>query len=78
MELLEVLTRVAEVERKLDSIFRHGPVHERRNIEGRWFVRLKVGGTDEKPFLSPWIPYSSPNGGPAGLNVHRVPAKVSS
>jgi phage baseplate assembly protein gpV len=75
MELLEVLTRVAEVERKLDSIFRHGPVHERRNIEGRWFVRLKVGGTDEKPFLSPWIPYSSPNGGPAGLNVHRVPAK---
>ena len=75
MELLEVLTRVAELERKLDSMFRHGPVHERKKIEGRWFVRLKVGGTGDEPFLSPWIPYSSPNGGPQGLNVHRVPAE---
>ena len=74
-EILELLTRVAELERKLDSMFRHGPVHERKKIEKRWFVRLKVGGTDEKPFLSPWIPYSSPNGGPQGLNVHRVRAK---
>jgi phage baseplate assembly protein gpV len=74
-EILELLTRVAELERKLDSMFRHGPVHERKKIEKRWFVRLKVGGTDQQPFLSPWIPYSSPNGGPAGLNVHRVPAK---
>ena len=40
-----------------------------------WFVRLKIGGTAQEPFLSPWIPYSSPNGGPQGLNVHRVPAK---
>ena len=75
MELLEVLTRVAELERKLDSMFRHGPVHERKKIEGRWFVRLKVGGTGDEPFLSPWIPYSSANGGPQGLNVHRVPAE---
>jgi phage baseplate assembly protein gpV len=74
-EILELLTRIAELERKLDSMFRHGPVHERRKIEGRWFVRLKIGGTDDEPFLSPWIPYSSPNGGPAGLNVHRVPAE---
>ena len=74
MELLEVLTRVAEVERKLDSIFRHGPVHERKKIDGRWFVRLKIGGTEQESFLSPWIPYSSPNGGAQGLNVHRVPA----
>jgi phage baseplate assembly protein V len=74
-EILELLTRIAEVERKLDSMFRHGAVHDRKKIEGRWFVRLKVGGTDEKPFLSPWIPYSSPNGGAQGLNVHRVPAK---
>jgi phage baseplate assembly protein gpV len=75
MELLEVLTRVAELERKLDSIFRHGPVHERKKIEGRWFVRLKIGGTEQAPFLSPWIPYSSPNGGPQGLNLHRVPSQ---
>jgi phage baseplate assembly protein gpV len=74
-EILELLTRIAELERKLDSMFRHGPVHERKKIEGRWFVRLKIGGTEQESFLSPWIPYSSPNGGPAGLNVHRVPAE---
>lgn len=74
-EILELLTRIAELERKLDSMFRHGPVHERKKIDARWFVRLKIGGTDEEPFLSPWVPYSSPNGGPQGLNVHRVPAK---
>jgi phage baseplate assembly protein V len=74
-EILELLTRIAELERKLDSMFRHGPVHERRKIEGRWFVRLKIGGTEQEPFLSPWIPYSSPNGGPQGLNLHRVPAE---
>jgi hypothetical protein len=45
-EIIELLTRVAELERKLDSMFRHGPVHERKKIEKRWFVRLKVGGTD--------------------------------
>jgi phage baseplate assembly protein gpV len=56
-------------------MFRHGAVHERKKIDGRWFVRLRIGSTDEKPFLSPWIPYSSPNGGPAGLNLHRVPAR---
>ena len=32
-------------------------------------------GVRARPFLSPWIPYSSPNGGPQGLNVHRVPAE---
>lgn len=74
-EILQLLSRIAEVERKLDSMFRHGPVQERRKIDGRWFVRLKIGGTEQEPFLSPWIPYSSANGGPEGLNVHRVPAK---
>jgi phage baseplate assembly protein gpV len=75
MELLEVLTRIAELERKLDSMFRHGPVHDREKIDGRWFVRLKIGGNDQAPFLSPWMPYSSANGGPEGLNMHRVPTK---
>jgi phage baseplate assembly protein gpV len=74
-EILQLLARIAELERKLDSMFRHGPVHDRKTIDGRWFVRLKIGGTDDDPFLSPWIPYSSANGGPQGLNVHRVPAQ---
>jgi hypothetical protein len=54
-EILELLTRITELERKLDALFRHSPVHERKKIEGRWFVRLKVGGTDDDPFLSPWV-----------------------
>lgn len=74
-EILQLLIRIAELERKLDSMFRHGPVHERKKIDGRWFVRLEIGGADDDPFLSPWILYCSPNGGPNGLNVHRVPAK---
>ena len=73
MEVLEALTRIAEIERKIDNLFRHGPVAERKKIEGRWFVRMRIGGSDEEPFLSPWVPYVSPNGGPEGLNVHRVP-----
>ena len=62
-EILELLTRIAELERKLDSLFRHGPVHERKKIDGRWFVRLRIGGTEQEPFLSPWIPYSSQTAG---------------
>ena len=74
-EILDLLIRIAELERKLESLFRHGPVHDRNKIDGHWFVRLKIGGTEQEPFLSPWIPYSSANSGPQGLNVHRVPAK---
>ena len=78
-EIIELLTRVAELERKLDSLFGHGPVHERKKIEKRWYVRLKMGGTDEKPFLSPWIPYSSPPGPSAeemaeNLKLHGIAA----
>jgi len=50
-EILDLLIRIAELERKLDSMFRHGPVHERKKIDGRWFVRLKIGGTEQEPFL---------------------------
>lgn len=72
-ELIQALTRISELERKLDSMFRHGPVHERKEKDGRWLVRLKIGGSGDKPMLSPWLPYSVPNGGEKGLNVHYVP-----
>jgi phage baseplate assembly protein V len=73
MELLEALTRIAEIERRMDCLFRHGAVTERRKVDGRWLVRMRIGGSDTEPFLSPWIPYALPNGGPDGLNIHRVP-----
>lgn len=74
-ELVELHARIAEIERKMDGMLRHGPVHERKKIEGEWHVRIKMGGTDSEPTLSPWLPYTVANGGPNGLNIHRVPAK---
>ncbi|MDC7784770.1 phage baseplate assembly protein V [Rhodoplanes sp. TEM] len=71
--LQELVTRVAELERKSDNMLRPGPVQARKKIDGEWFVRTKIGGTDEKPTLSPWLPYAQQNGGPKGLNVYRVP-----
>lgn len=71
----EMQLRIAEIERKQDTMFRHGPVHERKKIDGEWLVRIKTGGTEDKPTLSPWLPYTQQNGGPNGLNVYRVPQK---
>jgi len=34
MEVLEALACIAEIERKIDNLFRHGPVTERKRIEG--------------------------------------------
>jgi hypothetical protein len=35
MEVLEAFARIAEIERKIDNLFRHGPVMERKKIGGR-------------------------------------------
>jgi hypothetical protein len=34
MEVLEALACTAEIERKIDNLFRHGPVTERKRIDG--------------------------------------------
>jgi hypothetical protein len=34
MEVLEALACIAEIERKIDNLFRHGPVTERKRIDG--------------------------------------------
>jgi hypothetical protein len=34
MEVLEALACIAEIERKIDNLFRHGPATERKRIDG--------------------------------------------
>lgn len=50
--LEEAHERIARLEQRADTMHRPAPVHERDHEKG---VRLKLGGTDDEPFLSPWI-----------------------
>ena len=70
-ELVELASRVAELERKVSGQMRHGTVEE--VDAAKQVVRLKFGeDVDGKPFLSPWIPYAQVAG---ALKVHTPPSK---
>ncbi len=65
---LQVLAaRVADLERRLANMHRHGSVAE---VEGG-LCRLNLGGTDDAPFLSPWVPYAQIAG---ALKIHTPPS----
>lgn len=68
--LTELYARMAELERRLASSVRHGTVEEVDAKAGR--VRLRMGGSDEEPFIGPWVPYTQQAG---GLKVHAPPTK---
>ena len=53
-EIADLTTRIADIERRISGMIRHGTVHE----VGGGKVRLRVGGTYAAPFLSPAIPYA--------------------
>lgn len=56
-EIVEIIARIAETERRLAGMVRHGTVEEIDT--GNHRVRLKFGeGTDGGVFLSPWVPYT--------------------
>ncbi|OCC05118.1 hypothetical protein BA190_09385 [Labrys sp. WJW] len=67
--LAHLLARIAEVERKLDGMVTQGPVHSVDADAGT--VRLRLGGTDDEPFLSAPIPYAQFMG---ALKVHTPPS----
>jgi phage baseplate assembly protein gpV len=70
-ELVELASRIAELERRFSGTMRHGTVEE--VDPGKQIVRLKFGKDVEgKPFLSPWIPYAQIAG---ALKVHTPPSK---
>jgi phage baseplate assembly protein gpV len=68
-QLVDLATRLGKLERRVAGMMRHGPVHEVDPKAAT--VRLRLGGTDDKPFLSPKIPYAQVGG---ALKVHAPPS----
>jgi len=69
-EIVELAARIAELERRVSGMMRHGTVDEVDTSRHR--VRLKFGTDVEgKPFMSPWIPYAQVAG---ALKVHMPPS----
>ena len=70
-ELVELASRVADLERRFAGVVRHGTVEE--VDPAKQIVRVKFGeDKDGKPFLSPWVPYAQIAG---ALKVHTPPTK---
>ena len=69
-ELVELVARVAELERRFAGMMRHGTVAEVDPARQR--VRLDFGPAHggEGRFLSPWVPYAQFSG---ALRVHTPP-----
>jgi phage baseplate assembly protein gpV len=69
-ELVELVSRVAELERRFAGVLRHGTVAEVDPERQR--VRLDLGPAHgaEGRFLSPWVPYAQFSG---ALRVHTPP-----
>ena len=68
-ELVELASRVADLERRFSGVLRHGTVHEVDPAKA--IVRVKYGEDAEgKPFLSPWLPYAQIAG---ALKIHTPP-----
>lgn len=66
-ELADLARRVAELERRMANTMREGPVVAVAG--GR--CRLRLGGTDDELFLSPWVPYAQHAG---DLKIHAPPS----
>lgn len=61
--------RLAELERRVENMQRHGTVAEVDAATSR--VRLVIGGTEEEPMLSPWVRPAQMAG---ALKVHALPS----
>jgi phage baseplate assembly protein V len=64
-----LLRDVADLKRRLDTTVRHGTVTDVDAKKQR--VRLSIGGTEDKPHKSPWVPYGQIAG---ALKVHTPPS----
>ena len=71
LELVELASRVAELERRFSGLMRPGTVEE--VDPAQQIMRLNFGeGENGEPFLSPWVPYAQIAG---ALKVHTPPSK---
>ena len=69
-EIVELVARVTDLERRVAGVMRHGTVAE--VDPGRQRMRLDFGPTHggQGRFLSPWLPYAQFSG---ALRVHTPP-----
>ena len=69
-EMVELALRVAELERRLSDIFRHGTVEQ---VDAqKQLARIRLGQDAEgKPFIGPWVPYAQIAG---ALKLHTPPS----
>lgn len=68
--LADIFMRTAEIERRFDGMIKQGTATDVDPKAGT--VRIRYGGTDEEPFLSPPIPYAQMAG---ALKVHAPPSE---
>ncbi|MFN3892000.1 MAG: phage baseplate assembly protein V [Beijerinckiaceae bacterium] len=65
---VEMMERIARLEQRVAAGAMHGPVTD---VDTKKQVaRVRLGGTDEEPWKSPWIPYGQFAG---ALKVHTPP-----
>lgn len=67
--LADMVRRIAEIERRQASTVMQGTVHEVDPKAGT--VRIRYGGSNDEPFLSPPIPYAQMAG---ALKAHTPPS----
>lgn len=65
---LDLEGQVADLQRRVSAMMQPGPVAAVDRAGHR--VRLRIGGDDDRPLLSPWIPYGQIAG---ALKVHTPP-----
>jgi phage baseplate assembly protein gpV len=62
-ELAELVSRLADLERRMAQSIRYGTIAERRINAGQVEIRAKIGvGTDGTDMLSPWVPWQQQAG----------------
>ena len=69
-QIVALMRDVADLRRRIDTMVRHGKVEKVDAKKQR--VRLRVGGTDDEPQFSPWVPYGQIAG---ALKVHTPPSE---
>jgi phage baseplate assembly protein V len=72
-DLIDALLRLdadlAEMKRRFENAERPGTVHEVDPAQHR--VRLRIGGSEAEPFLTPWVPYAQTAG---AFKFHNPPS----
>lgn len=69
-EFAEFFKELAAIKQAMQRTFTEGTVHE--VDAAKQMARLRIGGTDDKPVLGPWVPY----GQWAGALKGHVPVSV--